>query len=158
MFNLVQKKRERRHDTVTKRIQVVQKANVLVVQFYTRYRRKKIWFFFYNYTHRWFLARIYIRGNIAALILCLIAYLNMPRKYVQWPTISQYLFYNWLRYARFRVYLDIFFFIPSQLFYDWIAFLIKEFESVYRKITFCLIRLNFIRDEGTSSQNQNILR
>ena len=87
---------------------------------------KRFGFFFYNYTHRWFLARIYIRGNIAALILCLIAYLNMPRKYVQWPTISQYLFYNWLRYARFRVYLDIFFFIPSHIFYDWIAFLIKE--------------------------------
>lgn len=143
MFNLVQKKRERRHDTVTKRIQVVQKANVLVVQFYTRYRRKKIWFFFYNYTHRWFLARIYIRGNIAALILCLIAYLNMPRKYVQWPTISQYLFYNWLRYARFRVYLDIFFFIPSQLFYDWIAFLIKQFELFVMMVLHHKIKIFF---------------
>ena len=35
-----------------------------------------------------------------------------------------------------------------------LAFLIKEFESVYRNLR----RLNFIRDEGTSSQNQNILR
>ena len=58
---------------------------------------EKIWIrgFFYNYTHRWFLARkiIILYSNIAALILCLIAYLNMPRKYVQWPTQSPCIYF-----------------------------------------------------------------